>query len=84
MEQRALERQALSHAARESADALVNRIRELGSHGAIVFAATHDFDYAARVATRAACVNRGRCRELDADPSPLVERYRAALAGDAA
>ena len=67
-----------------SAGALVDRIRELGRAGAIVFAATHDFDYAARVATRAACVNRGRCRELPVDQSSLLERYRAALAGDAA
>ncbi len=67
-----------------SADALVDRISELGRGGAIVFAATHDFDYAERIATRAACVNRGRCRELPAGAAPLVERYRAALAGDAA
>lgn len=67
-----------------SADALVDRIIELGSGGAIVVAATHDFDYAERIATRAACVNRGRCRELPAGAAPLVERYRAALAGDAA
>lgn len=67
-----------------SADALVDRIIELGSGGAIVFAATHDFDYAERIATRAACVNRGQCRELPASSTPLVERYRAALAGDAA
>ena len=67
-----------------SADALVDRITELGRNGAIVFAATHDFDYAARIATRAACVIRGRCRELPANGSSLIERYRAALAGDAA
>ena len=67
-----------------SADALVDRITELGRQGCIVFAATHDFDYAARIATRAACVNRGRCRELAPDPASLLERYRAALAGDAA
>jgi ABC-type multidrug transport system ATPase subunit len=65
-----------------SADALVDRIVELGRGGAMVFAATHDFDYAARVATRAACINRGRYRELPAGSAPLVERYRAALAGD--
>jgi len=67
-----------------SADALVDRIAELGRGGSIVFAATHDFDYAERIATRAACVNRGRCRELPAGPATLVERYRAALAEDAA
>ena len=67
-----------------SADALVDRIVELGRNGAIVFAATHDFDYAARIATRSACVNRGRCRELPSDNLTLLERYRAALAGDAA
>lgn len=67
-----------------SADALVDRIAELGRDGAMVFAATHDFDYAERIATRAAYVNRGRCRELPAGPPALLERYRAALAGDAA
>jgi ABC-type multidrug transport system ATPase subunit len=67
-----------------SADTLVDRITELGRNDAIVFAATHDFDYAARIATRAACVNRGRCRELPVDASSLLERYRAALSGDAA
>ncbi len=67
-----------------SADALVDRITELGRAGSMVFAATHDFDYAARIATRAACVNRGQCRELPASPTPLLERYRAALSGDAA
>ena len=67
-----------------SADALVERVTELGRHGAIVFAATHDFDYAARIATRAAVVNRGRCRELPMDGSPLLARYRAALAVEAA
>lgn len=68
----------------QSADVLVDRLIELGRSGAIVFAATHDFDYASRVATRAACVNRGRCRELPLDARPLLERYRAALGGDAA
>ena len=67
-----------------SADTLVDRITELGRDGSIVFAATHDFDYAERVATRAAYVNRGRCRELPSGPPALLERYRAALAGDAA
>lgn len=67
-----------------SADALVDRITELGRGGSMVFAATHDFDYAARIATRAACVNRGQCRELPPNATPLLERYRAALAGDAA
>lgn len=67
-----------------SADALVDRINELGHNGAIVFAATHDFDYAARIATRAACVIRGRCRELPDDGTSLLDRYRTALAGDAA
>lgn len=67
-----------------SSDVLVERLKSLGRDGAIVVAATHDFDYAARVATRAACVNRGRCRELPVDATPLLERYRAALAGDAA
>jgi len=67
-----------------SADALVDRISELGQNGAIVFAATHDFDYAGRIATRAACVIRGRCAELPKDGSPLLARYRAALAGNAA
>jgi len=67
-----------------SADALVDRITELGRNGAMVFAATHDFDYAARIATRAACVNRGQCRELPTGATSLLERYRAALAGDAA
>ena len=67
-----------------SSDALVDRIGELGRGGAIVFAATHDFDYAERIATRALYVNRGKCRELPAGAGSLLERYRAALAGDAA
>jgi ABC-type multidrug transport system ATPase subunit len=67
-----------------SADALIDRIKELGRTGAIIFAATHDFDYAARIATRAACVIRGRCHELPANGASLLERYRTALAGDAA
>jgi ABC-type multidrug transport system ATPase subunit len=67
-----------------SADALIDRIKELGGNGAIIFAATHDFDYAERIATRAACVIRGRCHELPASASSLLERYRAALMGDAA
>lgn len=68
----------------QSSDVLVNRIVELGQSGAIVFAATHDFDYAGRIATRAACVNRGRCRELVVDGGSLLERYRAALTESAA
>ena len=51
---------------------------------AIVFAATHDFDYAERIATRALYVNRGKCREMTSGAGSLLERYRAALAGDAA
>lgn len=66
-----------------SGDALVDRIASLGRSGAIVVAATHDFDYADRIATRAGYMHRGRWRELPADGSPLMARYRAAVAGEA-
>ncbi len=66
-----------------SSDILVARIAELGAGGAIVFAATHDFDYAERIATRALYVNRGKARELAPSAGSLLERYRAALAGEA-
>lgn len=63
-----------------SADVLVARVQQLGRSGAIVFAATHDFDYAARIATRVACLRSGAFAEMAPGAGTLLERYRSALA----
>ena len=51
---------------------------------AIVFAATHDFDYATRIATRVAFLRNGTFAEMAPGAGTLLERYRAALMGGAA
>ena len=63
----------------ESAGLLADRLRALGERGAIVLMATHDFDVADGLVTRAVCFRDGRARELPAGPGPLRTRYRDAM-----
>ena len=63
----------------ESAGLLVERLGALRTVGAIVIMATHDFEYAERVATTAACLSGGRMQAIAAGSASLRERYRAAL-----
>jgi heme ABC exporter ATP-binding subunit CcmA len=62
-----------------SAALLSVRLRELAAGGAIVLTAVHDFERAQEIATRTACLSRGRVIDIPAGSTPLVERYRAAL-----
>ena len=60
----------------ESAGLLSSRLRELGARGTIVLMATHDFDTANGLVTRAVCFRAGRTRELAPGPGALRDRYR--------
>jgi heme ABC exporter ATP-binding subunit CcmA len=62
-----------------SAVLLSRRLRDLAAEGAIVLTAVHDFERAEEIATRTACLSRGRVVDIPAGTSPLVERYRAAV-----
>jgi heme exporter protein A len=67
----------------ESSALLVARLRALGSRGAAVVMATHDFESADGVIDRAICLSLGRALPMPASGGSLRDRYRAALAGGA-
>jgi heme ABC exporter ATP-binding subunit CcmA len=64
----------------ESAALLVERLKGLRDAGAIVVMATHEFETAQALLTRALCLTNGRATELDLAQGgmPLRARYRAA------
>ena len=68
----------------ESAGLLVERLHGLRQSGAITLMATHDFDYAEEVATRAACLDRGRLHWIAPGAGSLRDRYRQTLQAVAA
>jgi heme ABC exporter ATP-binding subunit CcmA len=64
----------------ESAGLLVDRLRALRADGTIVVMATHDFESAEAVTSRALCLRDGRALPIADAGGPLRERYRRALA----
>jgi heme exporter protein A len=64
----------------ESAGLLVDRLRALGAHGTIVVMATHDFESAEAVASRAVCLRDGRALPIGESGGSLRDRYRRVLA----
>jgi ABC-type multidrug transport system ATPase subunit len=63
----------------ESAGVLAQRLDALRLSGAIIIMATHDFEYADRVATRAVCLSDGRVQPIEAGGGTLRDRYRRTL-----
>jgi len=63
----------------ESASILVRRLRSLGDAGAIVLMATHDFETADGLVTRAVCLDAGRMRVVADEGGSLRERYRRTI-----
>lgn len=63
-----------------STEALVARLRELASNGAMVVLATHDLDVVESLLDRAAIFVGGRLTALETNMQGLRARYRAALA----
>ena len=62
-----------------SAWALVDRLKELRSHGCMILLATHDLDVAETVLDRAVVLKDGRLVALEQVTSALRDRYRAYL-----
>src|ERR1017187_7135764 len=63
----------------ESVETLSARIHTLRADGAIVVMATHDFESAGAVMTRAVCLDRGRLLVIPSGPALLRDRYRECL-----
>jgi heme exporter protein A len=61
-----------------SSAALVKRLRELRSRGAIVLLATHDLDVIDGLIDRAVMLRDGRLIAIDDGPEPLRQRFRQA------
>ncbi len=62
-----------------SAGLLEARLITLKAERAIVIMATHDFEYAERVSTRALCLSDGRAQWVGDGMAPLRDRYRQTL-----
>ena len=61
-----------------SSVALVDRLRGLRSHGAIVLLATHDLEVIEGLIDRAVMLFNGRLIPIDDGPGPLRDRFRQA------
>ena len=62
-----------------STRALIGRLAALKNAGAIVLIATHDLETVDDLVDRAAVLRDGRLAEVPGGPTPLRQRYRAAL-----
>ncbi len=62
----------------DSSVALVDRLRGLRRHGAIVLLATHDLEVIEGLIDRAVMLRNGRLIPIDDGPGPLRERFRRA------